>query len=98
MVAQSFSANERMRPPLESAPGKNAPARHFFRPAKLARAHRALRNIFAHSTTEKRQRNNFAARPPRTPAQAPAPSPTSARVYSSKASLRQSKAMGNRLR
>src|SRR5256714_15314722 len=98
MVARSFSADERTRPPPESAPGKNALAPHFFPPAKVARAHRGLHNIFAHSTIGKMQCNNFAMIPPRTQVQAYVRSPKSARVYSSKAQLRQSKEMGNRLR
>src|SRR5439155_22137838 len=98
MVARNFSANARTRPPPESAPGKNALAPHFFPPAKVVRAHRALRNIFAHSTIEKMHCNNFATLPPWTQARANAQNPKSARVYSLEAYLRQSKEMGNRLR
>src|SRR5881392_249496 len=85
MVVRSFSANAQTPRQPESTPDKNAPAPHFFPPAKVARAHRGLHNIFAHSTIGKMQCNNFAMIPPRTQVQAYVRSPKSARVYSSKA-------------
>ena len=81
-VAGNFFANERTHPRPESAPGKNAPAPRFFPPTKVVRAHRALRNIFAHSTIEKMQCNNFATLPPWPQTRANAQNPKSARVYS----------------
>src|SRR5438552_17921877 len=98
MVARSFSANEQTPRQPESTPDKNAPAPRFFPPTKVVRAHRGLHNILVHSTTEKMQRNNLATMPQGTPARANVESPKSARVYSSKAQLRPSKKMGNRLR